>query len=210
MTLPRVLIADDHQLFAEGLAQLLKGSAQVVGSIRDGSQLSDAVRRLNPDVVLLDVSMPTVSGLEALRRLREEGHDCKVIVLTMHRDVQLVLEALKSGALGFVLKESSGDELLTAIVVVLQGHSYVPSALRHVLAMRSDPIEPGSITLTSQQRDILRLLVQGARIKEIAGVLDISAFSVESLKYQIMQELNVHSTAELVRYVLEHDLVALT
>jgi DNA-binding NarL/FixJ family response regulator len=208
MSLPRVLIVDDHKLFAEGIAQLLKGHYEIVGTVGDGSQLSDAALRLHPDVVLLDLSMPNVGGLEALGHRRSARIEYKTIVLTMHGDARLAIEAFKSGASGFMLKESSGDELLTALDAVLQGRTYLTSSLtKDVLEMMAEPSQSEGVKLTPRQREVLRLIVQGQRVKEIAGILDLSPRSVESIKYHIMQELDVHSTAELVRYALQHDLV---
>lgn len=129
MNLPRVLIVDDHQLFADGLAELLRGRCDVVGSVGDGSLLQEAAERLRPDVVLLDVSMPKMSGLEALVHLNRARLGCKVIMLTMYRDARLAAEALKAGALGFALKESSGDELLTAVETVMHGDTYMTPSL---------------------------------------------------------------------------------
>jgi DNA-binding NarL/FixJ family response regulator len=126
---PRVLIVDDHPLFADGLAELLRGRCEVVGAVGDGSLLQEAAERLRPDVVLLDVSMPTMSGLEALSRLNRARLGCKVIMLTMHRDAGLAAAALEAGALGFALKESSGEELLTAVDAVLHGETYLTPAL---------------------------------------------------------------------------------
>lgn len=129
MNLPRVLIVDDHQLFADSLARLLRGRCDIVGSVGDGSLLEEAAERLRPDVVLLDVSMPKMNGLEALAHLNRERLGCKVIMLTMHGDARLAAEALRAGALGFALKESSGDELLTAVETVLHGDKYVTPSL---------------------------------------------------------------------------------
>jgi DNA-binding NarL/FixJ family response regulator len=154
--------------------------------------------------------MPNVGGLEALGRRKSGRLDYKTIVLTMHGDARLAIEALKAGASGFVMKESSGEELLTALDAVLQGRTYLTSTLtKDVLALMAEPSQPGGIRLTTRQREVLRLIVQGQRVKEIAGILDLSPRSVESIKYHIMQELNVHSTAELVRYAIQHDLVAI-
>jgi DNA-binding NarL/FixJ family response regulator len=129
VTLPRVLIVDDHEVFADGLAELLRGRCDVVGSIGDGSLLQEAAERLRPDIVLLDVSMPNMSGLEALTHLDAERLGCKVIMLTMYRDARLAAAALKAGALGFALKESSGEEVLTAVETVLHGDTYLTPAL---------------------------------------------------------------------------------
>jgi DNA-binding NarL/FixJ family response regulator len=128
----------------------------------------------------------------------------------MHGDPRLAVEALRSGADGFILKESSGDELLAAVDAVMKGRTYLTSTLtKDVLSMMSGPAEPGEVRLTPRQREVLRLIVQGQRVKEIAASLSLSPRSVEAVKYQVMQELNVHSTAELVRYAIQHDLVVL-
>jgi DNA-binding NarL/FixJ family response regulator len=208
MSMPRVLIVDDHKLFAEGIAQLLKGRYEIAGTVADGSMLGEAAVRLHPDVVLLDLSMPNVGGLEALGHRKAARLEYKTIVLTMHGDARLAIEALKAGASGFVLKESSGEELLTALEAVLQGRTYLTSSLtKDVLALMAEPSQAEGVKLTPRQREVLRMIVHGQRVKEIAGLLDLSPRSVESIKYHIMQELNVHSTAELVRYAIQHDLV---
>jgi DNA-binding NarL/FixJ family response regulator len=202
------LIVDDHKMFVEGLSQLLTGRFDIVGSIGDGSLLVDAAARLRPDVIILDVSMPQMSGIEALRPLRARQPDARAIVLTMHADPHLARAALKAGAAGVMLKESTGDELLTALETVLQGRTYLTAALtKDVLAIMSEPSEPTAVTLSARQRDVLRLLVEGRRVKEIAAALDLSPRSVESIKYQMMQELNLDSTAGLVRYALQHRLL---
>lgn len=207
MRLPRVLIVDDHKLFAEGLAQILKGRVEIVDAVSDGSLLVEAAARLRPDVVLLDVSMPNVGGLEALKRLKARDRDCKVIVLTMHADARLATEALKAGASGYVLKEASGDELLTAVNAVLDGRTFLTSMLtKDVLTMMSAPADRDRVELTPRQRDVLRLIVEGRRVKEIASLLELSPRSVEAIKYRMMQELDLHSTAALVRYAIEHNL----
>jgi DNA-binding NarL/FixJ family response regulator len=208
VSLPKVLIVDDHKVVAEGLVRLLSGYVEVVDTINDGRLVLDAVRRLQPDVILLDMSMPNVTGLEAMRQLKNHGISSKVIVLTMHADENLAVEALKMGASGFVLKESSGEELLTAIDVVLRGDTYLASGLtKEILTLMVGAAEPGRIELTPQQREVLRLIVRGQRAKEIAGTLATSTRTVEAIKYKMMQSLNVHSTAELVRYAIEHRLV---
>jgi len=209
MRLPRVLIVDDHQLFAEGLSHVLKDRFDVVGTITDGRLLSDAVRRLQPDVVLLDMSMPHVSGLDVLLELKAKRCECRTIVVTMHADARMAAEAIKAGASGFVLKESGREELVTAIDAVLQGQTYLTSTLtRDVLSLMAGPADPEHVELTLRQREVLRLIVQGQRVKEIAAALDLSPRSVESIKYRMMQDLNVQSTAGLVRYALQHNIVA--
>jgi DNA-binding NarL/FixJ family response regulator len=208
VSLPRVLIVDDHKVVVDGLVRLLGEWCEIVDTITDGRLVLDAVRRLTPDVIILDISMPQFSGLEALRQLKEHGVHTKAIVLTMHADASLAVQALKAGASGYVLKESSTEELLTALQTVLKGDTYLASGLtKEVVSFMSGAIDPSRVELTTRQREILRLLVQGQRAKEIAATLDMSTRSVEAVKYKTMQLLNVHSTAELVRYVVEHRLV---
>jgi DNA-binding NarL/FixJ family response regulator len=205
---PRVLIVDDHKVVVDGLVRLLGEWYEIVDTINDGRLVLDAVSRLQPDVIVLDISMPHVSGLEALRQLKQHGITAKTIVLTMHADANLAVQALKAGAAGYVLKESSTEELLAAVRAVLKGDTYLASGLtREVVSFMSGAIDPGRVELTTRQREILRLLVQGQRAKEIAATLDMSTRGVEAVKYKTMQLLNVHSTAELVRYVVEHRLV---
>jgi DNA-binding NarL/FixJ family response regulator len=209
MRLPRVLLVDDHRLFAEGLAQVLKDRFDVVGTITDARGLTDAVRQLVPDVVLLDVSMPNISGLDVLAELKAKRFTCRTLMLTMHADPRMAVEALKAGASGFVLKESGRDELMAALDAVLQGRTYLTATLtKDVLSLMSGPADPAQVELTQRQREVLRLIVQGQRVKEIAAALDLSPRSVESIKYRMMQDLNVQSTAALVRYALEHNIVA--
>lgn len=209
MRLPTVLLADDHIVFTEGVRRLLEGRFEVVGTVADGALLVDGASRLRPDVVVMDISMPKLSGLEALRQLKAKSRQTNVIVLTMHADAKLAAEALRVGAKGFVLKQSSGEELIKALDAVLQGHTYLTAALTEdVLALMSGPANPAAVELSPRQKEILRLIVDGQRMKEIAANLNLSPRTVETIKYDMMRDLNVHSTAELVRYAIEHRLVA--
>jgi DNA-binding NarL/FixJ family response regulator len=206
----RVLIVDDHRVVAEGLVRLLSGHFEVVETINDSRDIVNAVLERQPDVILLDASMPNVTGLEAMRRLKERGIAFKAIVLTMHADPSLAVEALKTGASGFVLKEASGEELLTAIEAVLSGNTYLASALtKEIVTLMVGATEPNRVELTTQQREVLRLIVRGLRTKEIAAALAASTRTIDATKHKIMQLLNVRSTAELVRYAVEHRLVNL-
>jgi DNA-binding NarL/FixJ family response regulator len=209
MSRPRVLLVDDHKVVTEGLVRLLQDQFEIVDTLTDGRLVLEAASRLRPDVVVLDISLPHVSGIEATRQLRKAGAGARTIILTMHADPNLAVEALSAGASGFVLKEASGDELLTALHVVLAGGTYLASGLTReiVTVMVGGGGEARRVELTTQQREVLRLIVRGQRAKEIAGTLDISTRSVEAIKYKTMQQLNVHSTAELVRYAVEHHLV---
>jgi DNA-binding NarL/FixJ family response regulator len=208
MSTPKILIVDDHQVVAEGLVRLLSDRFEIVGIINDGRLVLDSVGKLEPDVVLMDISMPNVSGLEATRQLKQRGFPSKSIVLTAHADAALAVEALKAGASGFVLKEASGDELHTALDVVLNGGTYLACGLtKEIVILMVGDTDPRQATLTTQQREVLRLLVRGLRAKEIAATLDMSTRSVDAIKQKTMQLLKVRSTAELVRYVVEHRLV---
>ena len=209
MTLKRVLIVDDHEVVAEGLVRLLSDSFDVIGIVVDGRVAADAIAHLRPDVVLLDLMMPNVSGLDVLRLAAERGLETHVIVLTMHADPQLAAEALKTGAHGFLMKEASSEELITAIGVVLNGGTYLASGLTKDVLSIMVAAPTSRHELTSQQREVLRLVVQGQRAKEIAQALDLTTRSVEAIKYRLMQLLGVHSTAQLVRHAVEHRLVPL-
>jgi DNA-binding NarL/FixJ family response regulator len=209
MRLPTVLLADDHVVFTDGVVQLFQGRFDVVGTVADGSLLLDAVARLHPDVIVMDISMPKLSGLEALRQLKSKQDQTKVIFLTMHAEAKLAAEALRVGAKGFLVKESSGAELINAVDAVLQGRTYLTSALtEEVLALTASPADPAVVTLSARQREVLRLIVNGQRMKEIGATLNLSPRTVETIKYEMMRDLNVHSTAELVRYAVENRLVA--
>ena len=208
MSLPTILIADDHAMVVEGLVGLLKEQFDVVGTAFDGSTLLEAATRLRPDVVVTDVSMPGLSGMEVLRRLTAQETSTKVIVLTMHADAELATEAIRAGASGFVVKQSAGEELLTAVQDVLQGRIYLASAVtREVLSRMSNPAKTTEPHLTPRQWDVLRLIAEGRRMKEIADILNLSTRTVETHKYEMMHVLGVQSTAELIRYALQQRLV---
>jgi len=204
-----VLIADDHTIVAEGLVTLLTDhDFDVVGTVADGRMLLEAAKRHRPDVIVTDLSMPELSGLEVLARLKAERIDSKVVVLTMHNNAELAVRAIRAGASGFLLKEAAGEELVTAIRQALQGRIYLTAAVTKdvIDGMAALRDRPGP-DLTSRQRDVLRLLLKGQRMKEIAANLQLSPRTVETHKYEMMEVLGVHSTAELVKYALEHRLI---
>jgi DNA-binding NarL/FixJ family response regulator len=203
-----VLIADDHAIVAQGIASLLKAHGfDVVGTVGDGQQLVAEATRLRPDVIVTDVSMPGMTGLDVMARLRAERIDSRIIVLTMHNDGELATRALRAGASGFLLKESAGEELVSAIEQVIQGRIYLTPAVTKDVMERMQTTQADAVSLTGRQRDVLRLIVEGRRMKEIASSLNLSTRTVETHKYEMMQTLGVHSTAELVRYALERRLV---
>jgi DNA-binding NarL/FixJ family response regulator len=205
-----VLVADDHAIVKEGLVSLLKDhDFEVVGAVGDGHELVDAARRLRPDLIVTDLSMPGLSGLEVLTRLKAERIDSKVIVLTMHHDADLATRAIRTGASGFLLKHSAGEELLNAIRQAIEGRVYLaPTLTREVVERMAAPCDGSEPQLTPRQLDVLRLLLEGRRMKEIGAALNLSARTVETHKYQMMQALGVGSTAELVKYAIERRLIA--
>jgi DNA-binding NarL/FixJ family response regulator len=208
MSKPTVLLADDHRMVAEGLIKLLGERFEITETVNDGSQVLDACRRRRPDVVILDISMPGVSGLEAIRQLKTHDISSRIIVLTMFADPALAVEALRAGALGFVLKESSGEELLTAIDTVMNGQVYMAASMtKEIVTLMIGVPDPERITLTTQQREVLRLIVRGLRAKEVATTLNLSPRTIVAIKQKLMQSLHVQSTAELVRFAVEHRLV---
>ena len=203
-----VLIADDHEIVVEGLVGLLKDRFDVVGTVSDGHRLLEDVQRLRPDIVVTDISMPGLDGLEVLRRLKAKRSDTRVIVLTMHAGAELAAEALREGASGFVLKRSASDELVMAIHEVLKGRVYLtPAVTRDVLAQMSGSPRGEAAHLTPRQREVLRLITEGRRTKEIAAILNVSTRTVETHKYEMMQALGVQTTVDLVRYAIENRLI---
>jgi len=205
----RVLLADDHTMVAQGLASLLREEFDLVGTVGDGQALIDAAQRLQPDVIVADMTMPVMDGLEALHRLKAQRSPAKVIFLTMHADAQLATEALRAGASGYVLKHAAGEELLSAMQEVLQGRTYLtPLLAQDVLSSLMAPEKQAAVTLTPRQREVLRLIAEGWRLKEIAAALQLSPRTVETHKYAMMRALGVQSTAELVRYAIHLGLVA--
>ena len=205
----RVLLADDHPIVVEGLATLLKNRFDLVGTVSNGNELIDLARKLRPDVIVADISMPVVSGLEALRRLKAAKSDAKVIFLTMHADAQLATEAFRAGACGYVLKQSAGEELIAAIQEALQGRTYLtPLITKDVISTLTESTPQPDLKLTPRQREVLRLIAEGRRMKEIGAILELSTRTVETHKYEMMRALKVESTAELVRYAIQIGLVA--
>ena len=211
---PRVLLADDHIMVAEALKSLLSPEFDLVGVVEDGRALVESTATLRPDVIVADVTMPHLNGIDALIRLRQGGDRTPVVFLTMHRDVSFARRALDAGASGFVLKHSAPAELVTAIRAALEGRTYLtPQLAGEVLeAMKQDPEHAGDdpiASLTPRQREVLQLLAEGRSAKEIASNLEISARTVEFHKYQMMETLDLHTNAELIHFAIKHRLVEL-
>jgi DNA-binding NarL/FixJ family response regulator len=201
------MLADDHAIVAQGLATLLKDHFDLVGTVGNGNELIDAARKLRPDVIVADIAMPVLSGLEALRRLKAMRSEAKVIFLTMHADAQLATEAFRAGASGYVLKQSAGEELIAAIREALQGRTYLTPLITKDVIANFTETTPATVKLTPRQREVLRLIAEGRRMKEIAAILELSTRTVETHKYEMMRGLGVESTAELVRYAIQIGLV---
>ncbi|HEU0178901.1 MAG TPA: response regulator transcription factor [Blastocatellia bacterium] len=214
MSKPRVLLADDHTIVAEGLRSLLEGEFEFVGTVGDGRALLDAAQKLKPDVIVADISMPLLNGLDAARHLKRAGATAKIIFLTMHAEAQFAAEAFRAGASGYLLKSSAGEELITAIHEVVKGRAYVtPLITRDVLSFlmgaAKGPEQP-AVKLTPRQREVLQLIAEGRTMKEVASILNISARTVESHKYEMMEAIGVQTNAELVQYAIKIGLVTIS
>jgi DNA-binding NarL/FixJ family response regulator len=209
---PRVLMADDHSILLAGVRKLIEDQCEVVGTVEDGRALLEAADRLKPDLILLDISMPLLNGLEAARHLKKTLPETKLLFLTMHASPRYATEAFKIGAHGFLLKQSAASELPQAITALMQGKHYLtPSIAKPVIdqALRSEEtpaIKNGLDELTARQREILQLIGEGKGTKEIATLLNLSVKTVQFHKTCLMQELDVHTTAELMRYAIAQGL----
>jgi DNA-binding NarL/FixJ family response regulator len=211
MKRPRVLLADDHRLLREAFAQLLVPSCDVVGAVADGRALLAAATELRPEIVVLDIAMPLLNGLDAARQLRREMPEVKVIFLTVNEDPDVAAEAFRAGASGYLLKNSAASELLQAIEEVSQGRSYVtPLATRGLVENFLHPPAPGKklADLSPRRREVLQLLAEGHTMKEIARILKITPRTVAFHKYGMMEELGIKSSAELVQYAIKQHLVS--
>jgi DNA-binding NarL/FixJ family response regulator len=203
----RLLIADDHVMFAQGLESLLRDEFELLGTAGNGQELVDATLELNPDVILVDISMPVLNGFDAVRRIRERGNETRIIFLTMHDDATLLAEAFRCGASGYILKQAAGEELANAIREVAHGNNYV-SPLITELPGKSFLVHTQKTTITPRQREVLELISRGLTMKEIASQLNISTRTAESHKYEMMQTLGVETTAELIRFSLKLGLIS--
>jgi DNA-binding NarL/FixJ family response regulator len=212
MSKPRVLLADDHQILAEGLRGLLEPEFEVIGVVADGRELVAAARKQRPDVVVADITMPSLNGIEAAGQLRDMGVKAKVVILTQHRDVAYARRALDAGAAGFVLKQSVSSELVTAIREALRGQTYVTPMIagellqsyREGSSRANDPAHQ----LTARQREALQLFAEGRSAKEVAAVLKISIRTAEAHKAHILEALGLRSTAELVQYAIRNGIIS--
>jgi DNA-binding NarL/FixJ family response regulator len=212
----RILIADDHQLLIDGLRRLLaeQRDLEVVGVANDGLEAMELTLSLAPEVVLLDISMPQLNGIDATRQILRERPATKVVMLSMHSDRRFVKEALKNGALGYVLKESAFQEVVAAIRSVLKGNLYLSRAVNdqvlqdYIRNLRESGVQPKS-ELSGREREVLQLLAEGKTTKQVAALLHLSAKTIESHRKQIMDKLDLHSIAELTKYAIRTGLTLL-
>jgi DNA-binding NarL/FixJ family response regulator len=212
MSRPRILIADDHRILAEGVRGLLEPEFEVVGVVADGRELMAVAKKLKADVIVADVTMPSLNGIEAAAHLRDAGITAKVVILTMHRDVAYARRAMEAGAFGYVLKYSVSSELVTAIREALRGQTYVTPMIAGEL-LRSyrqgdSETSDASHRLTARQREVLQLIAEGRSAKEVAVILKISTRTAEAHKAHILEVLGLQSTAELVQYAIRNGVIS--
>lgn len=210
---PRLLMADDHSIMLAGLRKLVEDTCDVVGAVEDGRALVEAAVRLRPDLILLDISMPLLNGMDAARQIRKSVPDAKLIFLTMHASPVFATEALQAGASGYLLKQSAASELPQAIETVLRGQTYLtPTITRPVLEslvnQKSTELKKSLMQLTPRQREVLQLLAEGKSPKDIAVLLNVSVKTVDFHKTRLMEQLNLHSTLALAKFAIAEGLVS--
>jgi len=205
----RVLVADDHRIVAEGLRGILEPTYELVGIVENGRELVDQAMVLKPDVIVADITMPLLNGLDAMALLQRQDCRSKFVFLTMHKDVTYAAKALRQGALGYVLKHSASEELLKALQAVLAGERYVSNEIASGLEGRDDAVDQieDLRILTTRQREVLQLFAEGKSAKEVATNLGISARTAENHKARIMTQLKLHTTSDLVQYAIRHGLI---
>jgi len=209
MRRPRVLLADDHALLLGAFEKLLAGECEIVGQVNDGRALVAEAERLKPDVIVLDISMPLLNGLEAGRQVKHKDRDIKIVFLTMNEDAALAAEAFRSGASGYLLKRSAASELMAAIREVMQGRTYITPLVASGLveSLIQDQAQKPSGVLTPRQREVLQLLAEGRSMKAVADVLNLTTRTVAFHKYRMMEQLRLKTTAELVQYAVKNHIV---
>jgi DNA-binding NarL/FixJ family response regulator len=204
----RVLLADDHKIILNGLRSLLEPEFELVGKVEDGRALVSAAEKLRPDVIVVDISMPLLNGIEAVRQIKKIDPRVKVVFLTMHPDVTYAIRAFEAGASGYVLKHSASSELLTAIHEAIKGRTYVTPMIAGELvqAYKGGTYRQAEAAqqLSQRQREVLQLLVEGNSAKEVANLLNISSRTVEFHKYNMMAKLKLKSVSALIRYAIKH------
>lgn len=211
MIRPRVLLADDHTIVAQGLSSILEPEYELVGIVEDGRELVAAYKKLRPDIVVTDISMPSLNGLEAARQIKQIDGRARIIFLTMHMDADFAAAAFQLGAAGYLLKHSAAEELKTALAEALRGRVYIsPRIASTVLTSLAEGEEPEQPTdgLTPRQREVLQLVAEGESNKRIASILGVSIKTVEHHKHNVRQKLRLESTADLTRYAIKRGLIS--
>ncbi len=205
----RILLADDHTIVRQGLKLILSSQPdfQVIGEAANGREVVDLAEKLHPDIVLLDVAMPELNGIEATRRMMEANGRLRILVLSMHKESVYVREILKAGARGYLLKDVIDTELLNAVRSVARGDGYISPAVSGALLSdyRQNVTDPADL-LTNREREVLLLIAEGKTNKEVATKLNLSVYTVDSHRGKIMEKLNLHSTGELVRFAIKNGL----
>ena len=208
MSKPRIIIADDHTLLVEAFEKLLAADCEVVAKVADGRALVAAVDEHHPDVVVLDLAMPLLNGLDAGRQIKHKHPSTRLVFVTMNEDPDLAAEAFRGGASAYLLKRSAGAELLTAIREAMKGRSYVTPLVTEGmlgLLMSSNAEKPHQ--LTARQREVLQLLAEGKSMKEVASILNLTPRTVAFHKYRMMEQLKITTNAELIQYAIRHHVV---
>lgn len=204
MTRPRIILADDHRMFAEGLRALLTESYDIVRIVEDGEALLAAVEEEAPDLVITDLSMPKLNGIECVLKLRESTPDLKVILLTMHEEVSLATNAIRAGASGYLLKHGGAKDVLQAVELALQGGTFISPQIERDVKVAVSTGANTERALTPRQREIVTLFVEGLSAKQVAMRLSLSRRTVEFHKYQAMERVGVTTNAALISYALKH------
>lgn len=203
---PRVILADDHTILVEAFRKLLEPHCEVVGTVSDGRALLETAKQLNPDVIVIDIGMPLMNGLEAGLRLKEQMPTVKLIYLTMNEDAALAVEAMRCGASGYLLKSCAATELIRAIQMAVRGKTYVtPQIARGMEKAFINNPNPKQRTkvLTPRQREVVLLLAEGKSMKQAASILNVTPRTVAFHKYRVMQELNLETTADLIQFAIK-------
>ena len=207
----RVLIADDHQLVAEACRNLIEPEFRVIGTVSDGRELLKAESELRPDIVILDISMPGLNGLDAGELIKQRNHSVKLVYLTMSLAADVAAEAFRRGASAYVLKQSSADELLTALRRVVRGYSYLSPLITKDTVdylLRSGAVYREEKHITTRQREVLQLLAEGKSMKEVAYILQLKPGTVAFHKYRIMDTLGISTSAALIEYAVRHHIIS--
>ena len=209
MPKPRVIIADDHTLLVEAFEKLLAPECEVVAKVADGRALVAAARKLRPDVVVLDLTMPLLNGLDAARQIREFDKSVRLVFVTMNEDPDLAAEAFRAGGAAYLLKRSAGSELLTAIREAMKRRSYVTPLVTEAMlgSLMEAKAEAPSRHLTARQREVLQLLAEGKSMKEVASILNVTPRTVAFHKYRMMEQLRIKTNAELIQYAIRQHVI---